>query len=88
MFGNQAVTYYVHLLVEHLLEVMKTLLELGLSLPAISQEGLEQGNSRYKLRSKRKTSPASKLVGKNPIVQYLEHEIRPKHLVWSGKQNE
>jgi len=47
-YGNNSVTYYSHLVGEHLLDIVENITDLGLSYPMISQQGNEQSNSAFK----------------------------------------
>jgi len=82
-FGRAGITYYTHLIIAHLQEVMLELGRMGLTLPMISQQGLEQSNSVFKNTVDSSTSPAAVIDGDTELNQYLMAVYRPKMMEWT-----
>jgi len=73
------------LLGDHFLEIVEKLSALGLSLPMISQQGIEQSNSAFKNAVKRRTCSASfATIEKSQLTQYVELILRMKMMEWKG----
>jgi len=81
-FGKASITFYALLIWQHLKEIMIDLAAIGLTLPMISQEGLEQSNSVFKNTIEDSTSPAAEFYGKTQLIQYLQSIYRPKFMEW------
>jgi len=76
LFRNAGMSFYTHLAIEHLKEVMLDLADWGLTLPMVSQQGLEQSNSGFKGKLRDQTSPAAKFHGRTQLEQYLQAVLR------------
>jgi len=78
-YGRRAITFYIHILVEHLEEIIADCENFGYSLPQLSQEGVEQANSIFKRTYKRKTCTANE---KSALMQVLQLEYRIRNHEW------
>lgn len=82
-YGRGAITFYIHMLVDHLEEIICRCETFGYCLLQLSQEGVEQANSIFKTIYKRKSSSAN---NKSPLMQVMELEYRKRSFNWERKE--